>query len=114
MKVFITIFFFVLFLSNIINGLTQIEVCLTYLKFGGLQASNNYRTKHSAVPLNLDNYINNISLNYANKLISTFSFDHNPDLEKLGLGENLYQFMSSEPIDLTSKKCEGFMNIICL
>ena len=111
MKFLATILFFIIVLSNsIANGLnnSDIEVCLSYLRNSALRAHNNYRVKHSSPALNLDNNINNIALNYANKLISTFSFDHNPELGKLGYGENLYQSMSSDKIDFTPTKCEGF------
>ena len=72
MKFLATILFFIIVLSNIINGLnnSDIEVCLSYLRNSALRAHNNYRVKHSSPALNLDNNINNIALNYANKLIA--------------------------------------------
>jgi uncharacterized protein YkwD len=110
MQFLATILFSFLALSNSINGLnnSDIEICLSYIRSSALQAHNNYRSKHSAPALSLDSTINNIAFNYANKLVSTFSFDHNPELGNLGYGENLYQSMSSDKIDLTPTKCQGF------
>ncbi len=73
-----------------------------------LDRTNFHRKKHRVFGLKDNRNAQNIAQNYAKKLISQFSFKHNPELSKLKLGENLYMKMQSQPFSLRPSDCERY------
>jgi uncharacterized protein YkwD len=80
------------------------DICLNSFRAKALQLTNSYRIKHQAPPMFSNESIDNYALLYSKILVSKFSFEHNPDLEKVNLGENLYMKGVSS---LSDYSCEG-------
>jgi len=73
-----------------------------------LERTNFYRQKHRVSGLQNNDYAENVAQNYAQTLNSQFTFQHNPQLRSLKLGENLYRKMQSRPFSQSPSDCEKY------
>ena len=63
----------------------------------GLKQHNKYRKTHGSPPMELDDDLNAAALVFAEELAAKGEFYHDPNLQSLGHGENLYASWTSDP-----------------
>lgn len=83
------------------------QACLEAFQTKALEMINFYRVRHQAQKVKLDPKVTRISQNFSEHLAQTKTFQHNKELKRLGLGENLSIRKQNKPITLSTKDCHN-------